>query len=91
MKTKNKIFIGCGGAILITVLAFIGLVFYIGSDKEYSEQHSAAIAEGNSFGKTTDQNGCLQQGLLRMNDVKNPTIKQLSLNGRFQPAVAEFL
>lgn len=83
MQTKNKIFIGCGGAILISVLAFIGLVFYIGSDKEYTEQHSAAIEEGNNFGKTTDQNGCLQQGLLRMNGVENPTIKQLSLNGRF--------
>ena len=83
MKTKNKIFIGCGGAILISVLAFVGFVAYLGTDKAYSEQYSAVLREGSDFGKTTDQNGCLRQGLLRMNDVENPTLDQLSLNGRF--------
>lgn len=83
MKTKGKIFIGCGTAILIPIIALVGLVIYIGSDKEYAEQHRLALEEGNNFGKTTDQNGCLQKGLSRMDDVKNPTITQLAVNGRF--------
>src|SRR5688572_20608130 len=83
MTKKSKIFVGCGVAIIIPVIAFIGLIFFIGSDKEYTELHKIALEEGNKFGKTTDQNGCLKQGLLRMADVKEPTINQLASNGRF--------
>jgi hypothetical protein len=83
MTGKSKIFIGCGVAILIPVFALIGLIVYIGFDKEYMEQHNIVLEEGKNFGKTTDQNGCLQQGLLRMGLVSQPTITQLALNGRF--------
>ena len=83
MTNKGKVFIGCGTMILIPVIALIGLIVYIGSDKEYAEQHKIALEEGRSFGKTTDQNGCLQKGLSWLGDIKQPTITQLALNGRF--------
>lgn len=83
MTNKGKIFIGCGIAILIPVLAIIGFVAYIYSDKEYLAQHDAVTIEGKEFGKTTDQNGCIQRGLSWLGNVKNPTIKQVSLNGHF--------
>lgn len=83
MTKKSKIFMGCGVAVIIPVLALIGLIFYISSDKEYTEQFKIAGEEGKNFGKTTDQNGCLEQGFLRMADIKKPTIFQLAVNGSF--------
>jgi len=83
MTTKGKIFIGCGVAILIPVLAIIGFIFYIYSDKEYLAQHDAVTLEGKEFGKTTDQNGCIKRGLSWLGEVKNPSLKQVTLNGRF--------
>lgn len=83
MMNKGKIFIGCGGAILLLVLAIVGFVTYIYSDKEYLAQHDAVTIEGKEFGKTTDQNSCIQRGLSWLGEVKNPSIKQVTLNGRF--------
>lgn len=68
---------------MITLLAIIGFVVYIYSDKNYLAQHDAVTIEGKEFGKTTDQEGCIKRGLSWLGDEENPSIKQLALNGHF--------
>lgn len=68
---------------MIAVLAVVGFVLYIYSDKRYLAQHDTVTIEGRGFGETTDQNGCIERGLSWLGDVKDPSIKQVTLNGRF--------
>lgn len=69
MKTKTKIIIGALISVgLMVILAIVGIV----SLWEYAEAkfrspeirkiNDQGIADGIAFGKTTDQNGCMEKG-----------------------------
>jgi hypothetical protein len=68
LSLNKKFLIGCGCLALIVVVAFasvIGYLMYSESDPDYQRELAAKKAEGLEFGKTTDQNGCIQEGLTR--------------------------
>lgn len=86
MTKKGKIFIGCGALILLPILTLIGFTVYLRNNKEfqeYSKEYDKALEDGRYFGKTTDQYGCLQFGISRMSEIKNPTINQLAVTDLF--------
>jgi hypothetical protein len=74
MKTGTKIVIGVVitilllivSAIVLVVGGFFGLVFIVDQGYKKSNQRiEQAKADGREFGKTTDQNGCMEKGFLR--------------------------
>ncbi|MFM9903254.1 MAG: hypothetical protein ACKVQJ_01635 [Pyrinomonadaceae bacterium] len=69
--------------IIALVVIFAGVGYFILSDKEGSKMYSDAVAQGPEFGKTTDQNGCMNEGFARLKGVADPTIAQLSANRMF--------
>jgi hypothetical protein len=69
MKTKTKVIIGVLVTIgLVAILGIVGLVSaweYASakfSDPEIRKKNDQGITDGIAFGKTTDQNGCLEKG-----------------------------
>jgi hypothetical protein len=70
MKTGTRIVIGIVIGVVMTiglvVGGFFGLVFIVDQGYKKSNQRiEQAKAEGREFGKTTDQNGCMEKGFLR--------------------------
>jgi hypothetical protein len=53
-----------GAIVFITVVVMIAS-WLIGSSKKSSEQSAAKMQEGAGFGKTTNQTGCIDEGLQR--------------------------
>ncbi len=73
MKKGIGIGIGIVIGVVITVILIIGLVvggfygFVVLTDrksKEVDQKREQAKVDGREFGKTTDQNGCMQKGFL---------------------------
>ncbi len=69
MKTKTKIIFGSIAALGVIVIAgIIGLSIlwnYTTSkleSPEYRQKNDQGMADGIAFGRTTDQNGCLEKG-----------------------------
>ena len=68
LSSNKKILIGCGIVAFIGVLAVvavIGFLMYSASDPDYKREYAAKKAEGAEFGKNTDQDGCMKEGLTR--------------------------
>lgn len=68
MKMGTGIGIGIGIGVVMTiglvVGGFFGLVFIVGQGvKKQAQQEEQAEIAGREFGKTTDQNGCMEKGL----------------------------
>lgn len=72
-------------AIPVVMIAAIvaGFSYYIVSDKEGGKLYHDAVVQGPEFGKTTDQNGCIAEGLARLKGVAKPSISQISANDMF--------
>lgn len=83
MTAKAKIIIIIGSVSFILIAAVVGVIIYLALDKDYAEQYSAALAEGREFGKGTNQDGCIHEGMSRLKGVEEPSIKQLAVNGVF--------
>jgi hypothetical protein len=83
VTTKVKIVIAVIVVSLILLVALVALVIFIGSDKDYARQYSAALAEGREVAKQTDQEGCIQRGMARLKGVADPTVTQLAANDAF--------
>jgi hypothetical protein len=83
VTTKAKIIIAVGIASFVLVAVVAGVVIYFALDKEYARQYSAALAEGREFGKQTDRDGCIREGLSRLKGVEEPSVSQLSVNDVF--------
>lgn len=81
MTTITKqILVAFGIVALVFVVgigALIGVVIYFASDKDYQRQYDAKQAEGREFGKTTEQRGCMEEGLKRAKVVKGYNINQV--------------
>jgi len=54
---------------VVLVAVLIGLAFYVTSDlesdKDFQRESQAKQVEGREFAKTTNQNGCIKEGLNR--------------------------
>lgn len=68
---KTKIIIGVlitiGLAVIMAIAGVVVLWNYIGNrlqSPEVRQKNDKGIADGIAFGKTTDQNGCLEKGFL---------------------------
>lgn len=68
---------------IVGIGALVGVAIYITSGKEYTQQYEARQAEGREFGKTTDQQGCMQEGLKRARAMKAYNINQVMFNKAF--------
>ena len=71
MKTKTKIIVGSISAVLLLIFLVIvgifGFFVYVGGRLEnpaLKQKTAQAKADGAAFGKTTDQNGCIEKGYL---------------------------
>lgn len=65
MKTPAKIFLfGCSGLMLIAVVP-VGLVLAWAYSKVSDPRVTAIIEQAREFGKTTDNQGCIDEGLRR--------------------------
>ena len=85
MSKQFKIIIGVGAVLVVVCGAVLVFLMYAAGifDKEATKQYHDAVVEGPEFGKTTDQNGCMQRGFERLKGVDKPTIAQLSANKMF--------
>ena len=66
--TKNgKILLGCGGVlIVIGVIVIVGGYFAMNyAERRLEESSRPDVEAGASFGKTVDQQGCIDEGLRR--------------------------
>ena len=63
-STKFKILVWIGITVVcLFVFAAIIIVGFVNTS--YDEEHQKGKTEGTDFGKTTDQAGCIQEGLIR--------------------------
>jgi hypothetical protein len=92
----NKILIALGIAVLsfgVLIVAFVGLAFYLKSDlesdKNFQRESAAKQAEGREFGKTTDQQGCMREGLTRAKTMSTFELKAGQINSAFVKACLE--
>jgi len=83
MTTKVKIIIAAGIASFILIAVVVGVIIYVAMDKDYARQYSAALAEGREFGKGTNQDGCMREGMSRLKGIEEPDFRQLASNRVF--------
>jgi hypothetical protein len=93
MKTSTKILLSVGGILVFIVFIVIAVVaalvysFSISDEGvEFKDNIRAAQAEGKVFGIKTDNDGCIEEGLLRaentrFNDVIKVTVKAAFVEG----------
>ena len=69
MKTRTKVIIGIVSGVLILGLIAVGVIVGVSyyvlqriDNPELVKKHEAAKKDGTEFGKTTDQNGCMEKG-----------------------------
>src|SRR5438045_2310842 len=67
MTTTGKVLlIGGGAVVLLGIACVIGIgVWLISAGVRLSKEANKQAAEGRSFGSTTDQRGCIDEGLRR--------------------------
>ncbi|HEX8176482.1 MAG TPA: hypothetical protein VF543_15435 [Pyrinomonadaceae bacterium] len=83
MTTKTKIIVGAGLALFVLCAVVAGLIIYLALDKDYARQYSAGLAEGREFGKGTNQDGCIREGMSRLKGIEEPDFRQLAANSVF--------
>ena len=91
---KILIILGIGALTFVLLIAvLIGLAFYVNSDlesdKDFQRESQAKQVEGREFAKTTDQNGCLRQGLNRAKATTTFQFKRGQINSAFVRACFE--
>ena len=92
----KKILIALGIVALsfvILMVAFAGLAIYLTSDlesdKDFQRESAAKQTEGREFGKTTDQQGCMREGLTRAKANSTFEFKAGQINSAFVKACLE--
>ena len=82
----KQILIAFGIVALLFVVgigALIGVVLYFTSGKDFDQQYEVKKVEGREFGKTTEQQGCMQEGLKRAKTIKAYNINPVMFNKAF--------
>ena len=78
---------------VVLVAVLIGLAFYVTSDlesdKDFQRESQAKQVEGREFAKTTDQNGCMKEGLNRAKAATTFEFKRGQINSAFVRACLE--
>jgi hypothetical protein len=90
MKVSTKILLSFGGifvAIIFIVIAAIAIAVYLMSISdegvEFKNNIRAAQIEGQVFGRETDNNGCIKEGLLRAKDIPFNDVLKVAVNEAF--------
>lgn len=91
---KILIMLGIGGlSFVVLIVVFIGLAFYLSSDLEsdkvFQRESQAKQVEGRELGKTTDQQGCMREGLTRAKTMSTFEFKRGQINSAFVSACLE--
>jgi len=78
---------------VVLVAVLIGLAFYVTSDlesdKDFQRESQAKQVEGRELGKTTDQPGCVREGLTRAKTMTTFEFKRGQINSAFVKACLE--
>lgn len=85
-ELTKQILIAFGIAAFVIVgglVALVAGVLYFTSDKDFDRKYEASKVEGGEFGKATDQQGCMQEGLKRAKKMNIFNINQLMINKGF--------
>ncbi len=80
MTNNTKLLLGCGGTILIVAVAILCIAAFA-AYKGYS-LYADSDSGGRVFGATTDQEGCLKEGLRRGEYTTSDKLDQFT-NGTF--------
>jgi hypothetical protein len=91
---KMLIILGIGVLGFVVVIAvLVGLAFYVSSnlesDKDFQRESQAKEVEGRELGKTTDQQGCMREGLTRAKTMSTFEFKRGQINSAFVRACLE--
>src|SRR2546423_6411326 len=74
-KSTKWFLLGISGILVLIIAVIVGGMLFLkfsSAGKRMSERLDAAEAQGTEFGKTTDQQGCVKEGLARgkkINDI----------------------
>ena len=83
MKTVTKIIISAVGTFVVVLVLGIASVIWLSSDEEYNKNYEAARIEGHDFGSTTDNNGCMKEGLSRAPGTRLTEISKVTVKAAF--------
>ncbi|MGI8641840.1 MAG: hypothetical protein ACR2MG_18070 [Pyrinomonadaceae bacterium] len=90
MKTSTKVLLSVGGIfvfIVFIVIAVIAALVYSVSEssdfEEYQKNRGTAQAEGQIYGRKTDNNGCIEEGLLRSKNMPYTDVLKVGVNEAF--------
>jgi hypothetical protein len=67
-KSTKLVLLGISGIVVLTIVVIVGGVLFLrfsSAGQMVSARLDAMEAEGTEFGKTTDQQGCIKEGLAR--------------------------
>lgn len=87
MPANKKVLLslGCGCCLLLAVLLVVGfiIVTHVPFDKDFDRKAEEWTNKGQEFGKSTDQAGCLKEGLSRSKSASFLNIFESSNNTYF--------
>jgi len=85
MTTTGKVLLfGGGGLVLIGIVGAVAVgVWLINAGARMTKEAEAQAAEGRSFGHTTDQRGCIDEGLRRAKEFRAIDIGSMVVNQTF--------
>src|SRR5256885_1843053 len=67
-KSTKLLLLGASGIVVLIIVVLVGGVLFLkfsSAGRRMSERLDAMEAQGTEFGKTTDQQGCVKEGLAR--------------------------
>lgn len=86
LSVAKQILIAVSVVVLIVIIGvgfLVGWAFYMASDEGFKREVDTKSAEGREFGKTTDQRGCITEGLKRARPIGVQEIKYNAANHFF--------
>lgn len=82
--SKALIAFGIAAGLVCVIIVAIVVVGAVATyDPEFSPKYEAKRAEGREYGKATDQQGCMKEGLARAKGINFIDVNALTLNSGF--------
>lgn len=81
--TQKVILIGLGAFVLIGIVCVVIVVWLVNAGARMNKEVDKQSAEGRSFGRTTDQRGCIDEGLKRAREFRAIDLAAMVANQNF--------
>ena len=75
-KSTKLLLLGIGGVVVLIIAVLVGGMLFLkfsAAGQRITQRLDAMQAQGTEFGKTTDQQGCVKEGLARSKKIKDIT------------------